>query len=79
MMSVSASRCEKIIDMFLGGDFLKFIGTIIIYLYEAIFSLILGEKISSFNKIWSNKNGMLLKIVGFIFIMFLVLLLDLLA
>jgi hypothetical protein len=58
---------------------LKFIGTIIIYLYEGVISLILRKKVSSFKEIWSNQSVLLLKMAGFLFIMFLVLLLDLLG
>jgi len=55
--------------MFYGGYFLRFTGTIFIYLYKLLSSLILGKKVRSFKNVWSNSDELLQKMIGFAFIM----------
>lgn len=72
--------------MFIGGYFLRFLGTIIILLYEIIVSLILGKKIPSFTDLWSVSNTgdysgpvtneLKQKIVGFIFLILFILIFN---
>jgi hypothetical protein len=64
--------------MFIGGYFLRFIGTCIIYLYEISVAFIQKKKIPSFKDVWSIPNAndffssvsfeLKQKLVGFIFL-----------
>jgi len=65
--------------MFIGGYFLRFLGTVILLLYQIIICLILGKKAPSFMDVWSTPNTddysgtvtneLKQKIIGFIFLM----------
>jgi hypothetical protein len=65
--------------MFIGGYLLRFLGAIIIYLYELVVALIFKRKIPTFREIWSAPYGknfyssvtdeLLQKGIGFIFLM----------
>lgn len=43
--------------MFIGGYFLRFLGTIVLYLYGNVLSLIRTQKFVSFKEVWSTPNN----------------------
>jgi len=71
--------------MFVGGYFLRIIGTLLIYLRELLVALIRQKKCRSLREIWygpynpdfwvSVSSEMLLKGIGFLFCLFVLLLL----
>jgi hypothetical protein len=74
--------------MIIGGYLLRFLGTIIIYVYLFVFSLILKKEKPSFKAIFLNKydrddpysnfsSEFSIKIIGFLFIIFILLLIRL--
>jgi len=64
--------------MFIGGYFLRILGTTVIWLYEIIASLLSAKRVPSFKEVWHTANAddfyaavtseLKQKIIGFIFL-----------